>query len=73
MRCPKCSTERSLVTETRTLEGAIWRRRCCRGCGRNYVTQEVAAERMPSRDRKTSTDIRQPSQFKTDHLAGIWK
>lgn len=73
MRCPKCNADKSLVMETRRVEGSLWRRRCCRGCGRHYVTQEVAAERMPSRERERESDARKPSQFKTHHLAGIWK
>jgi transcriptional regulator NrdR family protein len=73
MNCPTCKSERSLVMETRRADESIWRRRCCRGCGRHYVTQELSAERMPPRERERVQDARKPSKFKTDRLAGIWK
>lgn len=74
MKCPKCEVDgKSLVIETRKWDDAIWRRRACGGCGRNYVTREEPAASMP--DYRPDRDQSKPKSgvFTTDHLKGLWR
>lgn len=48
MTCPHCGGWRAIVTETRLVNGAIFRRRKClaEACRRSYVTQEITSAEM---------------------------
>lgn len=49
--CPACGDERSSVTDSRPVNGAIRRRRSCRACGERYTTYETL--QAPSVDRRS--------------------
>lgn len=81
MICPHCGEQgRSKVLLTRTGGGAVWRRRSCGRCFKNFVTREEAPPglKMPnnveSPDRSARSPKMKPGQsaFQTDHLDGIW-
>ena len=41
MKCPICESENIRVTNVRTREGKIYRRRKCLDCGEKFTTYEV--------------------------------
>jgi transcriptional regulator NrdR family protein len=47
MNCPHCNSPDTGVTETRKLDGEIWRKRRCKEaeCGKKFVTRETTRER----------------------------
>ncbi len=40
MKCPKCDSERTKVTDKRNSGPTIWRRRECLDCGLRFTTRE---------------------------------
>ena len=64
MKCPCCSTEaKSLVKETRQMNGDIARRRECTECGKTFTTREyfdpdfvLYKPRPPREDRRHSNN-----------------
>jgi hypothetical protein len=43
MKCPRCGIETgNKVLESRKVDGEVLRRRDCHGCGKTFVTKEVA-------------------------------
>jgi hypothetical protein len=85
MKCPFCELKGSKVLESRPLDAAVYRRRSCRGCGKNWVTQEVSTSglKMPSEVRNAYARKGEPDPSKAQiidtgpqgngaHLQGIW-
>lgn len=47
MRCPHCQKEgKSVVMESRPLDGNVWRRRTCSKCFKTFVSCETAEPGM---------------------------
>ena len=42
VRCSVCGSQRSMVMETRSNNGAVYRRRKCQACGARFKTREQA-------------------------------
>lgn len=47
MRCPACQHEESRVIDSRTIRGAIRRRRSCQACGNRFSTLERVEQKLP--------------------------
>lgn len=64
MHCPHCNAKKSVVLETRTIDGVLLRRRACRGCGKTYVTKEVsdASLQIPRRRTREEREERKASR-----------
>lgn len=79
MTCPKCHHDKSIVMETRTVEGVIYRRRSCKNCGCRFHTAEAVY--VGSLPREPRIGYKRPDRvkdepaptFNTAALATTWK
>ena len=78
MQCPKCNKQatKAKVLETRTVDGTLYRRRCCGACFKTFVTIETAPEglRLPRAEKGPEARLK-PGQgeFNTQHLIDVWR
>jgi transcriptional regulator NrdR family protein len=81
MKCPHCDKEsKATVIESRRAQGAVWRRRTCLLCYKNFVSQEVTSPSMKfprevqSRGRKTDRTLKpeQKAEVTGLHLQKVW-
>ena len=47
MKCPYCNSKKIYVTNTRSKDGWIYRRRCCRECNHLFTTYEILPGTKP--------------------------
>ena len=59
IRCPHCAVAISRVADSRAHNGAIYRRRVCRGCKKNFITREefISTESLEKAAQKERTNV----------------
>ena len=79
MKCPHCNHDgKALVSESRQLEGDVYRRRHCGKCGKEFVSKEVATlDKFPAtrhlRPKTPPKPAHRPLKADTSALQEVWR
>ena len=75
MKCPKCQSDKTIITETTKTDETNFRRRMCNICFNTFKTQEtVYVGPIPKKKRLTKPEPKEfQKSFSTDILKRFWK
>ena len=82
MKCPHCNHDgKALVSESRQVDGDVYRRRHCGKCGKEFVSKEVAtlgkfpATRLmrPKAPHQSRSKAIHSITVDASHLDGVWR
>ena len=75
MKCPKCQSDKTIITETTKTDETNFRRRMRNICFNTFKTQEIAyIGKIPPKKRLTKAEPKEfQKSFSTDILKRFWK